>query len=405
MKKILWISPYVPYDKVNHAGGQTENYYVKGIKKRGFDLRILSFCTVEELNKIDLNQYEIENDIILLQRDRISKIVRTIKYNILDSKYNPFNKYGNLVSNNFIKEVLKHIKVYKKQGYYPDIIVLEWTEAALLTLNIKKTYPNTKILCIEEDVAYLGYERHLEYATNIINKCKWKLKYANLKKQELNALRAADYIGCLNEKDSDLLYSDGVDRDKIFNWVPFFFNYKNVIRKPTKKCKIMFFGNMAREENYASVIWFIDNVIPLISDIDFEFNIIGANPADILYKYENERIHVVGFVDNVTSFFEESLCLVAPLVLGAGIKIKILEALSAGVPVLTNKIGIEGIPAKNGLDYMLCSTPEEYANYIHELHLNGNLAMRYSDNAKLFIENQYNIQESLEKLCTLLESI
>ncbi len=405
MKKILWISPYVPYDKVNHAGGQSENFYVKGLKKAGFDIKVLSFCTSDEIKNIDLNAYNIENDIFLLKRDRVSKFIRTFRYNIFDSKYNPFNKYGNLVSNNFISIVLKRVKTYKKNGYIPDIIVLEWTEAALLTEPIKGVFPDSKILCVEEDVAYLGYKRHVDYEKNNVKKHLWQIKYSNLKKEELKALNAADFVGCLNEKDKKLLCDDGINPAKIFNWVPFFSRYDYINRNISDKCKLLFFGNMAREENYASVIWFIENVLPLLKDLDFEFNIVGAKPAEILKKYENNKVHVVGFVEDVSPYFEECLCLVAPLVLGAGIKIKVLEALSAGIPVLTNEIGIEGIPAKDGNDYFYCSNPEDYAYNIRKLYNDRDLSNKIGANAKQFINTQYDINKSLDNLCKLVNQI
>lgn len=405
MKKILWVSPYVPYDTVNHAGGQTENFYVKGLKKYGFDVRVLSFCTEDELGKIDLDRYGIEYDVILLERDFTSKIKRTFKYNLIESKYNPFNRYGNLVSNNFIYEVLNHCQSYKTKAYDPDIIVLEWTEAALLTKKIKGIYPHAKIMCIEEDVAYLGYKRHIDYEKRAIWKVVWMIRYKNLKKEELNALMAAEYIGCLNEKDCKLLCSDGIDENKVFKWIPYFKQYSFVNRNPSPKCKILFFGNMAREENYASVIWFINNVIPLLSKVDFEFNVVGAKPSQSLKKYESDKVHIIGFVKDIRPYFEDSLCIVAPLVLGAGIKIKVLEALSAGMPVLTNDIGIEGIPAQNGKEYIHCNEPNEYAKYIKQLHENRNLARKFSRNASSFIMSHYDLKQSMESFCELMGNV
>ena len=75
--------------------------------------------------------------------------------------------------------------------------------------------------------------------------------------------------------------------------------------------------------------------------------------------FKPDVITVTGFVKEISKYFEQSLCLVAPLVLGAGIKIKVLEAMSAGLPVLTNQIGIEGIPAQNGIHYYYCERPQE----------------------------------------------
>ena len=72
-----------------------------------------------------------------------------------------------------------------------------------------------------------------------------------------------------------------------------------------------------------SALWFIDNVLPLLSDIDIRFVVLGSNPTEELKAKESARVHVTGFVDAVEPYFEKSMCLVAPLVLGAGIKVKV----------------------------------------------------------------------------------
>lgn len=86
--------------------------------------------------------------------------------------------------------------------------------------------------------------------------------------------------------------------------------------------------------------------------------------------------------------------MVAPLVLGAGIKVKIIEALSSGIPVLTNEIGIEGIHAETGRDYLLCRTPEEYAEAIQKA-ANGKLDS-IGENGRKFVSTQFNVEGSIE---------
>ena len=145
---------------------------------------------------------------------------------------------------------------------------------------------------------------------------------------------------------------------------------------------MLFYGAMARPENYKSAIWFIENVMPLLSDLDVRFVIVGARPDKSLLTYASDKVEITGFMDKVDPYFERCLCLVAPLVLGAGVKVKILEAMSSGIPVVTNHIGIEGIYAENGKHYIHCEAPEEYAECIHKLvndikkqHLLGELLL------------------------------
>ena len=84
----------------------------------------------------------------------------------------------------------------------------------------------------------------------------------------------------------------------------------------------------------------------------------------------------------------------APLLLGAGIKVKIIEALSSGVPVLTNDIGIEGIDAEDGKEYFHCEKPEEYEMVIRKI-ISGEIDTSViTSNAKRMIEEKYNLENS-----------
>ena len=116
-------------------------------------------------------------------------------------------------------------------------------------------------------------------------------------------------------------------------------------------------------------------------------------------------ICVTGFVDDITPYFENSLCLVAPLVLGAGIKIKILEAMSSGLPVLTNEIGIEGINAVNERDYFFCKTPEDYERRILSLSENPDIGIKMDSMAKKFVKEQFNYERDAELFFTRLQKL
>ena len=142
----------------------------------------------------------------------------------------------------------------------------------------------------------------------------------------------------------------------------------------------------------------------MLADTDLRFVIVGSNPNKELLKYCSERVIVTGYIEDVSQYFEECLCLVAPLVHGAGIKVKILEAMSAGIPVLTNDIGIEGIPA--GRDsYLHCSSPEDYATAIRKI-LNGEIdGSSIGQNGAAFINDQYNFGKSYTDFVNLINNL
>ena len=88
------------------------------------------------------------------------------------------------------------------------------------------------------------------------------------------------------------------------------------------------------------------------------------------------------------------MCMVAPLILGAGIKVKIIEAFFSGIPVLTNEIGIEGIHAENGKDFLFCKTPQDYADAI-KLAVETGIESIGTSGKKYAIKN-FNIKNSIE---------
>lgn len=400
MEKLLWISLCPPYDKSPHAGGQNINYYLKRVSSEDtFDLTVVSFYSESEYKNLDLEYYRINS--FLFQSEPRSNLVRLL--NTLEKKYSILNPYANfcdLYKANCIRTQLKKIQ---KLNYIPNKIILHWTQMTLLIDVIKDIFPDSKIISIEEDVAYLGIKRKRDYVDGRILKFLYGIKFNRLFKQEIMCLNKSDLIFVTNKKDKRLLIEQNVSKP-IINIVPYYHNMLAYPRNYNGNKNIIFFGAMNREENYLSVIWFIEKVMPLL-DKDYKLLIIGGNPNDILENYVSDRVQLLGYVQDISIYFSTALCLVAPLVLGAGIKIKILEAMSSGIPVLTNNIGIEGIDAVDKHDFFYCNSPEEYVDGINTLYLNNNLNKEIGDNAKEYIENNFNIENSFWNLITQITSL
>jgi glycosyltransferase involved in cell wall biosynthesis len=161
-------------------------------------------------------------------------------------------------------------------------------------------------------------------------------------------LKKFDKIFAFNNKELKLRTNNGINESLIKVIIPYF---KNISFTDDKKNLILFYGSMGRKLNYLAAIWFIENVFYLLNN-DFIFVILGSNPHPDLLKYKSERIIITGYQTDVKSYFEKALCLVAPLERGAGIKVKVLKALSAGIPVLGTEVAREGIDVSDA--YALC---------------------------------------------------
>lgn len=413
MKNILWISPYAPYDSIPHAGGQIENFYLKYLFNNYKDgkLCLISECMKDELDKVQESLSGIDSKILVPKKDVKSKILRMFRYNLLESKYSPFNKYGNYLSNELMSWILLQCKELKKSGYSPAVIILQWTQCVVLITKIKNIFPMAKYICIEEDVAYLNLKRNVELKQNPINCFCAKMRYLNLKKSELKAVNSSDIVICNNQKDKALLIDENISSEKIYVWCPYYRNssFKNIYNvyaaNSREGLRVIYYGAMFRKENYWSAEWLIKNVLPIIKDTDISIYIIGSKPVQELKEMENEKVHIVGFVDDINEYFSNCICMAAPLVLGAGIKIKILEAMALGVPTLTNEIGIEGIPAQNEKDYLFCDSAQSYADNIRKLVSDIELRKLLSVNSVNFVKENFNIDKSAETFVNLVKML
>lgn len=394
MKKIVWISPYAPYDTVMHAGGKNHNFFVKYMnRKREFDIKLLTICDEDEKIKMDLDLYGIKNSVVVRKKNVITL------FNI-ESELNPFHKFGGLVSNQR-EYLLKKLAVSNKPNIeQADAIIMQWTESLILLPFIEKHRKrDCKVVVIEEDVTFLRYFRKAQTKRGI-QRFIMKIKYQKEKRDELTYLQQCNVICCLNDKDKDLLVKNGIENKKVITTPPYFDNYKNVV-SCNDGYDILFYGFMQRKENETAAIWFIENVLPLL-DKNYRFIILGGKPSEQIRNKAGDQIIVTGYVQDISPYLESSLCMVVPLLLGAGIKIKVLEALSAGKIILTNDIGVEGIPLTDRVNYFHCNTAAEYVEVIKEIHENKGFASQISINARTFIRDRVSTERGLDRLSRYL---
>lgn len=398
-KKLLWISPYVPYDQVRHAGGKTHNYDIKYFQKSGlFDIHLLTLAQCSDKDFIDLDQYGISYRAAIVDGKVLKNFLRILMN--ANSVFNSRHRLCQTILSYQYYCLKKMIRQYSL-GNVPDIVIMQWTGAGFLLPYIRKLFPNAYTVIIEEDVTFLGYQRRYQQERNFIKKQQYKTRYDQLKRRELELLEHCSLVVVNNDKDRRLIVKSGIKDGKIYTVAPYYKDYSHVCRNDILS-NVIYYGAMDRKENHEAAMWLIHHVMPQIGDINVELYIIGVNPKEELKRMETDRIHIIGFVDDVSPYFSHAMCMAVPLHLGAGIKVKILEGMSAGLPVLTNAVGIEGIPAKKGYEYYRCNTAEEYAATIRQLYNNSTEMERTSQNAKRFMQNNFNIDNKLNGLIKLL---
>jgi glycosyltransferase involved in cell wall biosynthesis len=130
--------------------------------------------------------------------------------------------------------------------------------------------------------------------------------------------------------------------------------------KPAKSAegrkRIVFVGAMSYHANIDAAVWFAREIWPQIrARMDgFVFTIVGSNPApEVLALRELPGVEVTGTVPDISVWYSEAFAAVVPLRVGAGTRLKILEAMAAGVPVISTSLGAEGLEVSPGKDILL----------------------------------------------------
>ena len=387
---ILWISPMPVYDTVPHAGGKTWNFYLKRFAaEEDVRVRVLVFSKAEEANKIDWDK-NIQHD-VLLSKGSFWLNLRRVATDIVGLML-----YGKSFCPYYKRRLLqKALARLANSGYQPDVIIAEWTEMVVLIDLYRRYFPNAKTVASEHDVSFVGLERKLQAASKSFGRARRMAAFHRMANEELDALKRYDIVVPHSTMDVERLIQNGIDKRKIHCLTPYIQNMGQIWEGNQKQ--ILFYGAMHRPENYLSAIWFIENVLLSLDRKDISFCALGNNPPNALTKRRNKRILVPGYVDDVSDYFCDSYCFVAPLVLGAGIKIKVLEAMSSGIPLVANSIAMEGINAISGQDYLHAETAKEFEDAIEMLLKHPERAQEIGACGRKFFEANFDCEVSYQR--------
>lgn len=143
----------------------------------------------------------------------------------------------------------------------------------------------------------------------------------------------------------------------------------------------------------------INSIFPKIQLQNPEIKLhIAGSFSDDLKTINQKNINFHGFVDDKVNFMKNSGILVVPLTSGSGIKIKILEAMSYGIPVIGTKKAFEGINITNNKEVIIAETDEEFAEEVILLINDANKRNEIGKNGKHFIQKNYKKTDICEQL-------
>jgi len=163
--------------------------------------------------------------------------------------------------------------------------------------------------------------------------------------------------------------------------IPIFMKKRNLIKKTRKKYDVSFIG-FNNIHNINGVNWFLDKVYPLLPK-SVKIAIVGK-VNDKINKLNKKNINYIPYIKNLDDLYMNTKVIISPLFSGTGLKVKIVEAASYGVPVVSTTQSLVGFPQKENNGCVIADYPSDFANSIVKLLSNKKYYRKKSDESLNF---------------------
>ena len=166
--------------------------------------------------------------------------------------------------------------------------------------------------------------------------------------------------------------------------------------------QLLTIGTMFWPPNSEGVIWWLREGYKRLYAVcpDLTYDIVGSRPPRALRAFAKryKGVNVHGYVADVVPFWTSATALVVPLLSGGGVRVKILEAMAMGLPVISTTIGCEGLAVRSGEHLLIADTPETFAAACLMLLRDKELTHHLAQNARRLVLEQYDASIALNAL-------
>lgn len=233
-----------------------------------------------------------------------------------------------------------------------------------------------------------------------------RLQLEKLERFERQTLRSVDAVSVVSLHDAIKVRAaaPGVTCEIIPNGVDL--TFFDIPRHP-RPYRVVAVGSLDWLPNIEGLLWFLDVVWPAViaARPAATLHIVGRNPQRALLKRASDRITVAGSVEDVREHVQDAAAFVVPLLAGGGTRLRVLEAMAMRIPIVSTRIGVEGIQCTPGQHVLVTDTPENFAHQLIALLDDQETAERLARAGRQLVEEQYSWQAIGDKLDTFYKQM
>ena len=272
-----------------------------------------------------------------------------------------------------------------------DIVQFEFMQMA--AFHFERTAPHRPVFVLDEhNIEYEVLKRTAEAPTALPRRIYSSMNWRKLRREELTSWRRFDGVALTSARDEAFVKAElpetpttvvpnGVDLDA---FVP--------LAGAEEPDTLLYFGAINYFPNEDAVVFFIDQILSKIRALrpNVRFQILGPGAGAEVLARAGDGVEVLGMVDDVAPFIERAAAVVVPLRIGGGTRLKVVEAMAKGKPIISTHLGAEGIDAVHGEHLLLADQPQDFAAAVEQVLSDRALAARLGAGARELAEDRYS---------------
>lgn len=283
-----------------------------------------------------------------------------------------------------------------------NLIIVEFSQMAVFRFPA-----GVPVVIDEHNIEFDILEQMAARGGGFIRRAFNRIEAAKFRLEELACVKNAALTLVTSERDQEILTSlnPGLNTAVITNGVDCdHFTRPDGPRHPENA---VFVGATHYFPNEDGVLFFLREIRGKIRRRwpSFKFTIVGGNPLPAITRYRADDTEITGYVADVRPYMWAASLFVVPLRMGGGTRFKIVEAMAAGVPVVSTRLGAEGIPVVDGQELLLADEPDAFAEAVGKVFASPELAESLVRNGLSFVRRHYDWSVIGEKLNAVLEAI
>lgn len=394
--KVLQLCNKPPYPPVD-GGTLAMNSITQGLLAAGCEVRVLSICSDKHPVRKDRMTQEY------CDATRFEAVYVDLGIHPLDAAVALLCGDSYHVKRFESKDFAARLREVLQEETF-DIIHVE---SLFLTpyLPLIRKYSKAPVLLRAHNVEHLIWQRIAKSERNPFRRWYLKKLALALRAYECKHLNAYDGVVSITDNDARLLREMGCRKPIVA--IPFGISPESLENVEVEPNSLFHLGSMDWMPNLEGIQWFLDNVWPKVHEAmpQLTLYLAGRKMPDDLMRLDMEGVKVVGEVPDAMYFIATKQINVVPLLSGSGIRVKIIEAMSAGKTVIATTIGAEGIAYTEGRDLLVADTPEQFVQQIRRCVDDPDFCQSVGRSAYRLIAEEYSNERLTQKMLDFYKHI